>query len=361
MKRILSTYLFVKRKLTPALVADIAASGVNAVEMFCARAHFDYRSADVVRELASALRDHNLACTRARSHRARFQLDARKRRAALDLRSRTCAAPRSRGRDQARARRGRDISFPYLVQHMGSSRDPNDPRRFDAAFNSLEHLHIFAKQRGVTIALENTPGELATPANLRQFIADTRLTDLRLCFDIGHAHLGDGVEASLETMRELVVTAHIHDNHGEKDEHLRAASGDGKPMGASGAIDWKAALAELPSRAAGFRAEGAARLRRTDAGLGVARSARGAFERSSSARIAEPDADARRTVDRMSVVTHRARRRAPRPGSHAARLALQPARIGQAALPHFSRRHGHRCRAWSRRKSSRRRSRRCAG
>ena len=103
---------------------------------------------------------------------------------------------------------------------MGSSRDAADPRRFDAAFSSLEHLRIFAKQRGVTIALENTPGELATPANLRQFITDTRLTDLRLCFDIGHAHLGDGVLPSLETMRELVVTAHIHDNHGDKDEHL---------------------------------------------------------------------------------------------------------------------------------------------
>jgi len=45
-----------------------------------------------------------------------------------------------------------------------------------------------------------------------------------------------------------VVTAHIHDNHGLKDEHLapyEAAAGDGKPTGASGAIDWKAALAEL--------------------------------------------------------------------------------------------------------------------
>ena len=61
MTRILSTYLFVKRKLTPALVADIAASGVNAVELFCGRSHFDYRSSDVVKELASALTDHNLA------------------------------------------------------------------------------------------------------------------------------------------------------------------------------------------------------------------------------------------------------------------------------------------------------------
>ncbi len=131
-----------------------------------------------------------------------------------------------------------NMPFRYLVQHMGSSHDDADPRRFDAAFISLEELHIFAKQRGVTIALENTPGELATPANLRKFIADTRLTGLRLCFDIGHAHLGDGVLPAFETMRELVVTTHIHDNHGDKDEHLAPYEGT---------IDWKAALAALSS------------------------------------------------------------------------------------------------------------------
>ena len=128
------------------------------------------------------------------------------------------------------------LPFRFLVLHLGTSRDEADPRRFEAAFSSLEHLRLFAKQSGVTIAIENTPGPLATPANLRQFITDTRLTDLRLCFDIGHAHLGDGVLPSFEIMRDLVVTAHIHDNHGFKDEHLPPYGGD---------IEWDAALAAL--------------------------------------------------------------------------------------------------------------------
>ena len=130
------------------------------------------------------------------------------------------------------------MPFPYLVQHMGSSRDTADERRFDAAFSSLEHLHIFAKERGVTLALENTPGEMATPAHLRQFIVGTRLTDLRMCFDIGHAHIGDGVLASLEPMREFLVSSHIHDNHGDKDEHL---------LPYEGTIEWKTALPALPA------------------------------------------------------------------------------------------------------------------
>jgi sugar phosphate isomerase/epimerase len=60
MLRTLSTYLFVKRRLTPALLTEIARHGIAAVEIFCARAHFNYQSPDVVREIAGALRDHNL-------------------------------------------------------------------------------------------------------------------------------------------------------------------------------------------------------------------------------------------------------------------------------------------------------------
>src|SRR5436853_6635530 len=60
MVRTLSTYLFVKRKLTPALLGEIVRHGVTALEIFCARAHFNYHSLDAVREIAGTLRDHNL-------------------------------------------------------------------------------------------------------------------------------------------------------------------------------------------------------------------------------------------------------------------------------------------------------------
>src|SRR6185437_14535119 len=230
---------FVKRKLNPSLVSEISHSGVEAIELFCARRHFDYRSTDAVRELAGALRDHNLALHSVHAPAERDISPTRESGAPLSI-SDVERVRRLEAVDEIK--RALDISeyipFRYLVQHLGSSRDSADQRRLDAAFNSLEHLHIFAKQRGVTIALENTPGELATPSHLRQFIIDTRLTDLRLCFDIGHAHIGDGVSASFEAMREFVVTTHIHDNHGTKDEHL---------LPCEGTIDWKAAFQELPA------------------------------------------------------------------------------------------------------------------
>jgi len=128
------------------------------------------------------------------------------------------------------------IPFRYLVQHICSGREALDPRKIDAAFGSLEILHIFAKHRGVTIALENTPGELSSPETLDQFIKDTHLNDLRFCFDIGHAHIEAGVAPSFKQMKERVATVHIHDNHGEKDEHL---------LPYEGTIDWDEALGAL--------------------------------------------------------------------------------------------------------------------
>jgi sugar phosphate isomerase/epimerase len=239
MLRILSTYLFVNRTFTPELLGEIARSGVGAIELFCSRHHFDYRSAEAAAEMGAALRDSHVSLHAMHAPTERDSGPARHSGVPLSV-----SDPERGRRTEAvdEIRRVLDLAehlpFRYLVLHMGHSRDEADPRRYEAAFSSLERLRLFAKQSGVTIALENTPGHLAAPEKLRQFITDTRLNDLRFCFDIGHAHLGDGVMPSLEIMRDLVVTAHVHDNSGFKDEHLAPFAGN---------IEWAPPLAALTS------------------------------------------------------------------------------------------------------------------
>ena len=56
----------------------------------------------------------------------------------------------------------------------------------------------------------------------------------------GTRNIEGGIAAAFESMRERVVTTHVHDNHGESDEHL---------MPYEGKIDWDATLqlfAEAP-------------------------------------------------------------------------------------------------------------------
>ncbi len=50
--------------------------------------------------------------------------------------------------------------------------------------------------------------------------------DIGVCLDLGHAHLETGVEAPSETLRPLIRSVHVHDNHGMKDEHLWPGEGN---------------------------------------------------------------------------------------------------------------------------------------
>lgn len=236
MRRILSTYRWVNQPLTPMLLGDIAKAGIPAVEIFCASGHFQYRSGEAVRDLASALSEHGLELHALHSPTERDSTSGHPSGMPISIsdpeRIRRIDAVDEVKRALEVAER---VPFRYLVQHIGSGRQSADPRKLDAAFASLENLTIFAKQRGVTMAIENKADELSSPASLHQFIRETHL-QAKFCFDTGHAHIEGGVEPGLELMRDRVVTVHAHDNHGDKDEHL--------PPG-EGTIDWDGAFAAL--------------------------------------------------------------------------------------------------------------------
>ncbi len=242
MQRILSTYLFVSKKLTPEILAQISASGFQGLEIFATRSHFDYATQTEVRNMAMALADNRLKLLSLHAPTSRD----------IDI-NREGSSPLSIT-EVERVRRieamdelkrvldvAQDLPYSRMVLHMGGSRETADPRKRDAAFSSLEHLSLHAHHAGVTICVENTTSEMGSPAYLKSFVDETRLTAVRFNFDIGHAHLAEGPEAeriasSFEPLRELAVSAHIHDNHGEKDEHLPPYDGS---------IDWPAAIALL--------------------------------------------------------------------------------------------------------------------
>jgi sugar phosphate isomerase/epimerase len=246
MQRILSTYLSVSRKLTPDFLGRVAENGFTAVEVFCSRAHFDYSSKEEIRALAGTLEQHRLRL--ASLHAPTSKDTSAMRESGIPLS--VCEVERVR-RIEAMDELKRaidvaeELAFPRMVLHMGGSRETADPRKRDAAFSTLEHLVLHSKHVGVTLCMENTASEMGQPEYLRAFVDETRLTGLRFNFDIGHAHLGDGletgrVEKAFEPMRELTESVHLHDNHGEKDEHLPPYDGS---------IDWRSAISVLQNAA----------------------------------------------------------------------------------------------------------------
>src|ERR1700723_3311755 len=244
MRRLLSSYCFISRKVTPELLGQIANASFEGVELFCSRSHFDYTSRAQIQAMAEALKIHKLALASLHAPTSRDLSATREGGSPLSI-TEVERVRRVEAMDELKRviDVAEDLPYSRLILHMGGPRETADPRKRDAAFSSLEHLVLHAHHRGVTIAVENTTSEMGDPAYLRTFVDETRLTGLRFNFDIGHAHLVDGLEAerverAFGSMRELAVSAHIHDNHGEKDEHLPPYEGT---------IDWESAVKTLKS------------------------------------------------------------------------------------------------------------------
>lgn len=236
--------MFVSRRLTAELIGQIAEAEFEALEIFAARSHFDYTIKAEVQAMAGALSQHGLALASLHAPTSRDLSATREGGTPLSI-TEVERVRRIEAMDELKRviDVAEDLPYSRLILHMGGPRETADPRKRDAAFSSLEHLVLHAHHAGVTIAVENTTSEMGDPAYLRAFVDETRLTGLRFNFDIGHAYLADGpenerIERAFTSLRELVVSAHIHDNHGEKDEHLPPYDGS---------IDWESAVKILKS------------------------------------------------------------------------------------------------------------------
>jgi sugar phosphate isomerase/epimerase len=218
-----------------------ARSGAEAVEIFAARQHFDYTRREEVKDLADWFRSNTLQPW---SMHAPLYFD------------------RDMGRGGAPAvnvlhpEKGRRIDsmdeikraletaehIPYqkLIVHLGERTDGWSPRTMEHAAVALEHLTAFAAPLGVRLLVENLMSEPTTPEHLVTILELSHLDRVGICLDLGHAHITVGVADALATLGERIVSVHMHDNNGSKDEHLWP--GDGT-------IDWPAALASLKALA----------------------------------------------------------------------------------------------------------------
>jgi sugar phosphate isomerase/epimerase len=239
MELVLSTHLFVRHRLTTVWLERAWGAGFPAVEIFCARQHIDYRDKAQIAELGhwfhdSELRMHSL-------HAPMYSDDVWGRsgpQAVINICEQTKGKRIGMVDEVKRAVEIAEyVPFRYLIQHLGVAGEEFDERKFDAAFSSLDEIRVFAAQRGVEVLLENTPNALSSAERLNEFLAQTHL-NLNYCFDIGHAHMGQGVEAEFELMKERIRSTHLHDNHGREDLHL---------FPGNGSIDWGRAMELLRS------------------------------------------------------------------------------------------------------------------
>lgn len=238
MRRGMSTLVYARReRLHPGLLDKMVSGGAEAIEVFAARGHFNYSDRQHVREIANWFRSNGI--TFHSMHAPMYGDDEWGRSGAPPL---NIAAVEKRDRIAAmdEIRRAIEVAeqapFGFLVQHVGVSKETSTEAKLESAMTSLEHLRAFAKPLKVQIVVENIPNDLSTPENLVELLHTARFTDVGVCFDVGHAHMGPGIPQAFETLKQYIRTTHVHDNDQQRDAHLWPGQGN---------INWKETLALL--------------------------------------------------------------------------------------------------------------------
>lgn len=238
MRRAMSTYIFAKRdRLHPGLLDQMVTGGAEAIEIFAARGHFNYADRQHVREIAKWFRGTGVKFHS--MHSPMHGDDEWGRSGAPPL---NIAATDKRRRIDAMDEIKRAIEvaeqspFQFLVQHVGIGGEEADEHKQEAAMMSLEHLHAFAKPLGVQLLVENMQNELSTPEKLMELLHAGHFAGIGICFDLGHAHIMQGIPQSFAILKDRIRSTHVHDNAQDRDSHLWPGQGN---------IDWSEALALL--------------------------------------------------------------------------------------------------------------------
>jgi len=119
------------------------------------------------------------------------------------------------------ARLGGDVAIIHVPAEPGA---PDERTTFwERLHRSLDELEGPARKHGVRIAIENLGG--SNFAVIEQLFSRYGPDYLGLCYDSGHGNMtGDGLDR-LKVLGERLISLHLHDNDGEKDEHRLLFSG----------------------------------------------------------------------------------------------------------------------------------------
>jgi len=243
----ISTHLFHNERLTEAHLAAVKRHGFDRVEFFATKTHLDYTSDTETEKVRSWLSNtgvdaHSVHAPITNALKngewnevwSNAAADAARRQIAIEETSRAMAFACA-------------IGAKLIVTHLGvpdSMQAPGPDNDAGALSRSLSALASEARSCGLTLALEVIPNRLSTPEALVDRLETSsdasddadEIVGHGVCLDVGHAHLMSGAVDAVETLGGHLVTTHIHDNAGKRDDHL---------VPFDGTINWSALVMAL--------------------------------------------------------------------------------------------------------------------
>ena len=230
----ISTHLFHAERLSREHLAAVTEHGFDAVEVYATRTHFDYHDPATAAALGEWLASTGLALHAVHAPTTTGFVSGR-------WGETLSIASADDGRRQLAVSEtitslglASVVPFTHLVIHLGVPSAEASANSRAAVARSLDEIVEAAQPVGVTLALELIPNPLSIAPRLVQWLEDDlELEGAGICLDVGHAHLVGDVMEAIETCSGHIVTTHVHDNGGRRDDHL---------VPGTGTIDWDGAV-----------------------------------------------------------------------------------------------------------------------
>ncbi len=235
----LSTGCFYQRSIFDCL-ESILAGGFSLIEICSSPTHLDYHDLDTVRRAAGLLESLGIG---AYSFHAPFADP-------IDISSPDETQRIASVREVLAAAEAASIlGSRHFVIHPGPEHSPHPggedrQHRLENVARSLDQIATECRRLRMTCVLENKLPHLlfGNTADMLWILGAMTVTDVGVCLDTGHAHLGGELDTAMFKLANHLRMVHASDNRGHYDDHL--------PPG-QGAIEWPRILTLL--RASGFR------------------------------------------------------------------------------------------------------------
>jgi len=222
----ISTQFHRKQLVTVDLLESLRKAGYQRIELFCNRPHLNYHDRNLLRAIGRWFDENELLAPSIhlpiiedtgtqRRWISPLDSERRHRESAIDEIKR-CLELADR------------IQPEYVVIHLGNPAEAFNPLMFEYAYSAIFQIRHFS---GVNVMVENIPNEISTIERIQEFRRASDFLEIGICYDSGHGHL-QGMTEELD----FVGATHIHDNHGDRDDHLWPFEGK---------IDWPAFIEKL--------------------------------------------------------------------------------------------------------------------
>lgn len=233
----ISTYLFVNEKLSERHLLMVSERGIGFLEIWGVLPHFNYNDNAYISEIGKLLEKYQLNVN---SLHTTSGLAADMDNVSIfssDEQERTAAIEEVKKQIDALAL----LKGKIAIIHPGG-KVPEEERglRLGKSKDSVKKLLEYSAARGIKIAIENTLDRAICwgAEELREYVDSFQSENIGICFDTSHANLTQDIFIAGEICRDKIITLHLSDNFGERDDHL---------VPFCGKIDWPRFLNILKS------------------------------------------------------------------------------------------------------------------